>query len=185
VANWKVPAAWPFLQRPHAEGVDIFDVREHGLPPSGSWRPGPLPRGERGGSKRKAGLGAAAATARLGPLAARGAEPLRKFGGRRTEKTAYQATPIRQPRDRFKPVGLGQPQERQHSAAEGGTRDRLPPASGSIFCDRDGSRMAQTVPSAFTTARPRNGSPRSGTALSSPGMDVDYFGVGRLPRVFT
>jgi hypothetical protein len=118
-------------------------------------------------------------------LRARGAEPLRKFGGRRTEKTAYQATPIRQPRDRFKPVGLGQPQERQHSAAEGGTRDRLPPASGSIFCDRDGSRMAQTVPSAFTTARPRNGSPRSGTALSSPGMDVDYFGVGRLPRVFT
>jgi hypothetical protein len=30
-------------------------------------------------------------------------------------------------RDRLK----GQPQERQHSAAEGGTRDRLPLASGS------------------------------------------------------
>jgi hypothetical protein len=30
-------------------------------------------------------------------------------------------------RDRLK----GQPQERQHSAAEGGTRDRLPPASDS------------------------------------------------------
>ena len=26
----------------------------------------------------------------------------------------------------------GQPQERQHSAAEGGTRDRLPPARGAI-----------------------------------------------------
>jgi hypothetical protein len=35
---------------------------------------------------------------------------------------------IRQPLDR----STGQPQERQHSAAVGGTRDRLPPASGSI-----------------------------------------------------
>jgi hypothetical protein len=38
------------------------------------------------------------------------------------------AEPIRQPRDRLK----GQPQERQHSAAAGGTRDRLPPARGSL-----------------------------------------------------
>ena len=93
-------------------------------------------------------------------LRARGAEPLRKFGGRRTEKTAYQATPIRQPRDRFKPVGLGQPQERQHSAAEGGTRDRLPPASGSIFCDRDGADGPVSVydsPTAERVAQVRDG----------------------------
>jgi hypothetical protein len=35
-------------------------------------------------------------------------------------------------RDRLK----GQPQERQHSAAEGGTRDRLPPASDSRATSR-------------------------------------------------
>src|SRR5258706_373829 len=35
-------------------------------------------------------------------------------------------------RDRLK----GQPQERQHSAAEGGTRDRLPPASDSRAASR-------------------------------------------------
>jgi hypothetical protein len=34
---------------------------------------------------------------------------------------------IRQPRDRL----IGQPQERQESAAAGATRDRLPPARGS------------------------------------------------------
>ncbi len=38
------------------------------------------------------------------------------------------AEPIRQPRDRL----MGQPQERQHSAALGGTRDRLPSARGAI-----------------------------------------------------
>jgi hypothetical protein len=38
----------------------------------------------------------------------------------------HNSEPIRQPRDRL----TGQPQERQHSAAEGGTRDRLPPARG-------------------------------------------------------
>ena len=34
--------------------------------------------------------------------------------------------PIRRPRDRL----TGHPQERQHSAAERGTRERLPPARG-------------------------------------------------------
>jgi len=38
------------------------------------------------------------------------------------------AETIRQPRDRLK----RQPQERQHSAANGGTRDRLPPARGAV-----------------------------------------------------
>jgi len=42
------------------------------------------------------------------------------------------AQAIRQPRDRLK----GQPQERQHSAAKGGTRDRLPPASGTLYFAR-------------------------------------------------
>jgi hypothetical protein len=36
---------------------------------------------------------------------------------------------IRQPGDRL----TGQPQERQHSDAEGGTRNRLPPAKGAAF----------------------------------------------------
>jgi hypothetical protein len=40
---------------------------------------------------------------------------------------AARAETTRGSRDRLK----GQPQERQHSAAEGGTRDRLPPASDS------------------------------------------------------
>jgi hypothetical protein len=40
-----------------------------------------------------------------------------------------EAETIRQPRDRLK----GQPQERQHSAAEGGTRDRLPPAGRTLL----------------------------------------------------
>jgi hypothetical protein len=44
------------------------------------------------------------------------------------------AETIRQPRDRLK----GQPQERQHSAAVGGTRDRLPPARGAVAL-REGS----------------------------------------------
>ena len=42
------------------------------------------------------------------------------------------AETIRQPRDRLR----GQPQERQHSAARRGTRDRLPPASGTLPCQR-------------------------------------------------
>jgi hypothetical protein len=48
----------------------------------------------------------------------------------RISRSAAQA--IRQPRDRLR----GQPQERQHSAAEGGTRDRLPPARGSLLVAR-------------------------------------------------
>jgi hypothetical protein len=43
-----------------------------------------------------------------------------------------EAKASRQSRDRLK----GQPQERQHSAAEGGTRDRLPPASDSRATSR-------------------------------------------------
>jgi hypothetical protein len=50
------------------------------------------------------------------------------------------AETIRQPRDRIK----GQPQERQHSAAAGGTRDRLPPARGSIFARGIVTRRAET-----------------------------------------
>ena len=48
---------------------------------------------------------------------------------------ACAAETIRRPRDRLK----GQPQERQHSAAAGGTRNRLPPARGTIW-KRDGAR---------------------------------------------
>lgn len=40
-----------------------------------------------------------------------------------------EAETIRQPRDRLKE----QPQERQHRAAKGGTRDRLLPARGATF----------------------------------------------------
>jgi hypothetical protein len=56
-----------------------------------------------------------------------------------------EAKPIRQPRDRLK----GQPQERQHSAAEGGTRDRLPPARGALSREgaspdgRDAARLGE------------------------------------------
>jgi hypothetical protein len=57
----------------------------------------------------------------------------------RISRSAAQA--IRQPRDRLK----GQPQERQHSAAVGGTRDRLPPARGTIFLARGmEARRAET-----------------------------------------
>ena len=59
------------------------------------------------------------------------------------------AETIRQPRDRLK----GQPQERQHSAAAGGTQDRLPPARGSLFL-REGS----------SPEGPRPGIPASGSA---------------------
>jgi len=60
-----------------------------------------------------------------------GLHPCPREGGalsRSTEKTISESASgaIRGPRDRLR----GQPQERQHSAAEGGTRDRLPPASG-------------------------------------------------------
>ena len=48
-----------------------------------------------------------------------------------------EAETIRQPRDRLK----GQPQERQHSAAEGGTRDRPPPARGSCAFDAYCARL--------------------------------------------
>ncbi len=44
---------------------------------------------------------------------------------------------IRQPRDRLK----GQPQEREHSDAAGGTRDRLPPARGSTVAAAIVTRM--------------------------------------------
>ena len=43
-----------------------------------------------------------------------------------------EAETIRQHRDRLK----GQPQEREHSDAEGGTRDRLPPARGTLSLAR-------------------------------------------------
>lgn len=45
-----------------------------------------------------------------------------------------------QSRDRLK----GQPQERQRSDAAGGTRDRLPPASDSIFARGIVTRRAET-----------------------------------------
>jgi hypothetical protein len=51
------------------------------------------------------------------------------------------AETIHQPRDRLK----RQPQEGQHSAAVGGTRDRLPPARGAASPVRDRSRMAENA----------------------------------------
>jgi hypothetical protein len=58
------------------------------------------------------------------------------------------AETIRQPRDRLR----GQPQEREHSDAAGGTRDRLPPARGSISAR------------GIVTEWPRPGIPTSGSA---------------------
>ena len=52
--------------------------------------------------------------------------------GRRAKSRLLSAETIRQPRDRLR----GQPQERQHSAAAGGTRDRLPPARGAKYLAR-------------------------------------------------
>jgi len=46
--------------------------------------------------------------------------------------TLTRAQTIRQPRERLK----GQPQERQHSDGEAGTRDRLPPARGAVHIAR-------------------------------------------------
>jgi hypothetical protein len=63
-----------------------------------------------------------------------------------------EAQVIRQPRDRL----TKQPQERQHSAAAGGTRDRLRPASGSIELgvSREGSKpKAETPLARLTRAR--------------------------------
>ena len=79
----------------------------------------------------------------LDALRARGAEPLSSFQRGRSAATAADQGILRarviaigrrplassmQPRDRLK----GHSQEGQHSAAEGGTRDRVPPASGTI-----------------------------------------------------
>jgi hypothetical protein len=73
-------------------------------------------------------LGSAPALAGALPWRARGAEPhsssLKKESKRISERACGA---IRGSRDRLR----GQPQERQRSAAEGGTRDRLPPASDS------------------------------------------------------
>ncbi len=53
-------------------------------------------------------------------------------------------------RDRLK----GQPQERQHSAAEGGTRDRLPPASDSRASWRhNGINFAFVISSQYCACR--------------------------------
>ena len=68
------------------------------------------------------------------------------------------AETIRQPRDRLK----GQPQERQHSAAVGGTRDRPPPARGTIIsCARDRSPKGRDPTSRVRYLR--------GSARESPG----------------
>lgn len=54
----------------------------------------------------------------------------RRMGGSKAET-------IRQPRDRLN----RQPQERQHSAANGGTRDRLPPAIRRTGRPRDEAKI--------------------------------------------
>ena len=65
-----------------------------------------------------------------------------------------EAQTIRQPRDRLR----GQPQERQHSAAGGGTRDRLPPARGAVLAS--GMEAGWPRPRLrFTTARRRRRTP--------------------------
>jgi len=58
-----------------------------------------------------------------------------------------EAKTIRQPRDRLK----GQPQEREHSDAAGGTRDRLPPARGADCLAR--GIEARRVESRFGSTR--------------------------------
>jgi hypothetical protein len=69
----------------------------------------------------------ASARQRAHPSAREGRSPLadQTMKGR---MVGANAQTIRQPRDR----NLGQPQERQHSDAAGGTRDRLPPARGAL-----------------------------------------------------
>jgi len=61
-----------------------------------------------------------------------GKEPQAPAFSERGRLRRSEAKASRQSRDRLK----GQPQERQHSAAEGGTRDRLPPASDSRATSR-------------------------------------------------
>ena len=51
-------------------------------------------------------------------------------------KRAYQATAQRRPFASPETGLIRQPQERQHSAANGGTRNRLPPARGAASCMR-------------------------------------------------
>src|SRR3984957_6061662 len=60
------------------------------------------------------------------------------------------AETTRESRDRLK----RQPQERQHSAAEGGTRDRLPPASDSRATSRlVGINFASVISSQWCACR--------------------------------
>jgi len=70
-----------------------------------------------------------------------------------------EAETIRQPRDRL----IGQPQERQHCAAEGGTRDRLPPGEGCRIRVMDRSRTAEE---------------RSGSVHESPTREADAQSMG-------
>ena len=61
------------------------------------------------------------------------------------------AETIRQPQDRSK----GHPQERQHSAAAGGTRDRVPPARGAVCASgMDAACRNRRFAGSVTTARP-------------------------------
>jgi hypothetical protein len=93
---------------------------------------------------------------------------------------------IRQPRDRL----TGQPQERQHSAAVGGARDRLPPARGAIYFfartivtrraekgSRSASRSLSEARGAIERDRPR----KAGVAIGLPLLS--YF-AGLLLRRF-
>ena len=72
-------------------------------------------------------LRSAPAFAGASPWRARGAEPHSSSIQKKKRLGEATAKITRVSRDRLK----RQPQERQHSAAEGGTRDRLPPASNS------------------------------------------------------
>jgi len=79
-----------------------------------------------------------------------------------------EAQTIRQPGDRLR----GQPQERQHSAAEGGTRDRLPPARGTVFAS--GMEAEWPQPSLrFTTARRRRRTPKPPRSFSHRAIIYD------------
>ena len=85
-----------------------------------------------------------------------------------------EAATIRQPRDRL----TGQPQERQHSAAKGGTRDRLPPARGSIFtCARDRHRPAETRRGSGRSLEPGSAKPNAPERWRHNGALRSKYGV--------
>jgi hypothetical protein len=87
------------------------------------------------------------------------------------------ATATRRRRDRLK----GQPQERQHSAAVGGTRDRLPPARCSSALARGiVTRRAETVGSASAANKARSASRTRANLVPRRFLLVDHLANIRL-----